>query len=59
VDSDQIDRALPQETQDYVPAVVNAMAAFGNSSQFVLSGDPPGAPQAARVVFASAEANDE
>lgn len=52
---ENIERSLPQETRDYVPAVVNAMAAFGGSSQFVLNGSGSKTSRV-RVVFASGDA---
>jgi hypothetical protein len=52
---ENIARSLPQETQDYVPAVVNAIAAFGSNSQFALNGTGATSSRA-RVVFASSDA---
>lgn len=51
---ENIQRVLPQETRDYVPAVVNAMTAFG-SSQVVLNGTGS-TSRGARVVYASGDA---
>jgi soluble lytic murein transglycosylase-like protein len=51
---ENIERGLPQETRDYVPAVVNAMTLFG-SSQFVLNGTGTTSSRA-RVVYASGSA---
>jgi len=49
---ENIERSLPQETRDYVPAVMNAMAVLGNGTGFVL-GDEHETSRRARVVFAS------
>ncbi len=48
---ENIECVLPQETRDYVPAVVNAMTVFGGS-QFVLNGTGTTSSRA-RVVYAS------
>jgi soluble lytic murein transglycosylase-like protein len=48
----RIERSLPQETRDYVPAVMNAIAVLGNGSQLVPV-DQHATPPRASIVFAS------
>ncbi len=54
---DKIEPTLPQDTRDYVPAVVNAMAVLGRQSQLLFK-DPVRTPGRTRVVFASGEATE-
>ncbi len=53
---ENIERVLPQETRDYVPAVVNALTVFGDS-QSVRNGTGITASRA-RAVYASGNASE-
>ena len=53
-----IQRALPQETRNYVPAVLNAMAILGSNPEGVLRAVNSSRPPNARLLYASAEATE-
>jgi hypothetical protein len=53
-----IQRALPQETRNYVPAVLNAIALLGSSPERIQPSVNSGRSAKARLLYASAEANE-
>lgn len=53
-----IQRALPQETRNYVPAVLNAMATLGRKPEGALPAVNPGGPAKGRLLYASAKARE-
>jgi soluble lytic murein transglycosylase-like protein len=57
-DFSAIQRALPQETRNYVPAVLNAMTLLGSNPERVLPAVNSGWSANARLLYASAEARD-
>lgn len=54
-----IQPALPQETRDYVPAVLSAMAVLGGDPEGVAEAGHPSRRSSGRVLYASAEAKDQ
>jgi hypothetical protein len=54
---EKIEHSLPQETQMYIPAVMNAIAALGNDTQLV-TGAQHDTSRRAPIVFASAGASE-
>ena len=53
-----IQRVLPQETRNYVPAVLNAMAILGTNPEGVLRAVNSSRSPTARLLYASAEATE-
>lgn len=53
-----IQRALPQETRNYVPAVLNAMTILGSNPKGVLRAVNSSRSPTARLLYASAEATE-
>jgi membrane-bound lytic murein transglycosylase B len=54
-DFSRIDRALPEETRNYVPAVMHAMELLGSSNQEALSALKSGRASVRSVLYASTE----
>jgi hypothetical protein len=54
----QIDRALPEETRNYVPAVMSAMELLGSNKQEVLLLVRSGKSPVQSVLYASTESAD-
>jgi membrane-bound lytic murein transglycosylase MltF len=57
-DFSSIQRVLPQETRNYVPAVLNAMAKLGTNPEGVLRAVNSSRSPTARLLYASAEATE-
>jgi membrane-bound lytic murein transglycosylase D len=53
-----IQRALPKETRNYVPAVLNAMAVLGGNPEAALRAVNSSSPPNARLLYASAESSE-
>jgi membrane-bound lytic murein transglycosylase D len=54
----RIERALPEETRNYVPAVMRAMELLGSNKQEVLPSVRSGKSPARSVLYASTESSD-